>query len=465
MSDKVSKIPDWLVPACFAFYLILNIVSWQFPFFWDSLLTSTICTWFFDNGWLNGIPPEQIDAGHPPLFYGYIFTWWKFLGRNLSTSHLAMLPFLWVMIYQFIQICDRLLKNTNQVIAAAILFCLETTIIAQSTMVSYDIVILAFYLFGLRYLLDNKNIPVAIAGIVLALISLRGAFAFGALFFTELLLFFNKDRRFKSILLKYFPAFLIFVVWNIYHYKISGWMLFTPSEQWADQRGLAGIKGSFKNVLVIIRNLLEPGRVLLYFIIFVGLILKWRFLKDKHLKTILVITIVPLLIFSALFVPFNNPIGHRYLMIIFALSILLFISLIEQFKFKTIWIVGTALMLISGHFWYSYYPANLSKGWDASLEHIAYFKARKKMWNYCDEHNIPISETSAKFPLDVSMNQSNLNNDERRPNKFSGNNKYVFVSPLNNNYETSELDTIQANYDLLKEVKNREIDIELWRVK
>lgn len=463
MINEKDKIPAWLIPVCFAFYLVLNIISWQFPFFWDTLLTSTICSWFFNNHWHFGIPPENIDAGHPPLFYAYIFNCWKLLGRNLQSSHLAMLPFLWVMIYQFIQICDRLLSKSWQITGAAILFCLETTIIAQSTMVSYDIAILAFYLFGLRNVMDNKHWPVVMAGIVLSLISLRGVFAFGALFITEYLLYHN-SRNFKHITLKYIPAVLVFILWNVWHYKISGWFLFTPSDQWADQRGWAGISGSIRNVIIIIRNLLEPGRLLLFSVIFIGLFNR-KWLKDHQMKKILIISVVPLVIFSLLFIPFNNPIGHRYLMIVFALSIIMLMAIIAPFKNHTIWIVGIALTMVSGHFWYRFYPNSVSKGWDASLAHIPYFMARKQMWQYCDDNNISIADLSAKFPVNVSFDQSNLNDDKRRPQEFKGHHQYVLTSTVNNNFEAEELDSIFSHYDWIKTIQEGGIEMNLYELK
>ncbi len=458
-----SKIPSWLVPASFLFYLILNVISWRFPFFWDTLLTSTICSGFYENGFSGGIPPTAIDAGHPPLFYGYILLWWKVLGKNLMVSHLAMLPFLWIMVYQFINLADRLLMSSWQIIAVTILFVLETTIIAQSTMVSYDIVILCFYLFGLRYVLDNKNWQVLFAGLVLSLISLRGVVAFGALFVTELVLF-KKDRKIKNIIPKYLPALIIFGFWNLWHFKQSGWMLFATSDHWAGQRGLATINGMIKNVAVIIRNLLEPGRILLYFLIFTGLISKWKKVDSSRLKIILTILFVPSVIFSLFFIPFNNPIGHRYLMIVFALSIFLFALLASEMKFKNLSLGLVALAFVSGHFWYQFYPSSISKGWDSSLEHLPYFEARNNMWEYIDANSVSLEDIHADFPLDVSMHQSNLGADVRKPQKINDTSpKYLLVSNINNDFETTTLDSIKLNYTLLKKVKSRNIEIELYQ--
>jgi hypothetical protein len=56
----------------FVLSVTINTVSWQLPFFWDTILTSTITQFFFENGFGNFITPADFDAGHPPLFYSYV---------------------------------------------------------------------------------------------------------------------------------------------------------------------------------------------------------------------------------------------------------------------------------------------------------------------------------------------------------------------------------------------------------
>jgi hypothetical protein len=450
------------LPAAFAFYLVLNIISWQFQFFWDSLLTSTICSEFKNNGFNYGIPPNHLDAGHPPLFYGYLYLWWSAIESSLMVSHFAMLPFLWVMVYQFLKICEKLLANSEQVVMAVLLFCLETTILAQSTLVSYDIVLLAFYLLGLRYLLEDKKHYVAFAGIVLCLISLRGVVAFGALFLTEFLLF-PERRKIKHWLLAYSPALVLFALWNLFHYQQTGWALFSTSEQWAAQRGFTGVAGIFKNGMVIIRNLLEPGRLLLYFFIAFGLILNYKKLDKIALKNILWVVVIPLITFSLFFIPFNNPIGHRYLLIVFALSIPLLLLVTAPFAFKKGIIILVSLCLVSGHFWYSIYPPQISKGWDASLAFVPYFKVKQKTLDFLLQANIPIDSTAAHFPVDVSLAQSHLWSDTLKPQTFEADSaRYVLVSNINNDFTAQELKMFSDSCPLLQEVKSWGVKMQVF---
>jgi hypothetical protein len=69
---------------------MVHIISRNHPFFWDTVLTSTIAQWFYENGTDNGITPLIWDSGHPTLFQLYLSSAWKILGKSLYVSHLAI---------------------------------------------------------------------------------------------------------------------------------------------------------------------------------------------------------------------------------------------------------------------------------------------------------------------------------------------------------------------------------------
>lgn len=464
--SKSNNLPRFLVPAAFLFYAIVNIISWRFPFFWDTLLTSTICNYFSVNGFNGGIPNNAIDAGHPPLFYAYIFGWWQVFGKSLWISHLAMLPLLWLMIYNFIHLSANFLRNSKLIIAATVLFCLETTILAQSTLVSYDIALLCFYIVGLRYLLKRKALPVALACIGLSLISLRGCFAVFALFLTELVLF-RKTLRFQQLLQHYLPAFLIFMLWNFWHINQTGWMLFTTSESWDTHRGFVNANGLMRNVAVIIRNLLEPGRLALYGSIAIGLILNRKRLFQAPMRQTVLVTFIPFIILTLFFIPFSNPIGHRYLILIFALSIILLVQLFAEHQFRKLIFAATAICFISGHFWFQFYPSSVSKGWDASLEHVTYFQLDNAMRSYLQAENIPLDAIASQFPMDVSEHQQFVNGAAARPQKFDASNlaqtEYILYSNISNDFDENSLNTIQREFVVDKQFSKNGIELILFK--
>ncbi|NJO86864.1 MAG: hypothetical protein HC821_02075 [Lewinella sp.] len=75
--------------------LLVYFWTADFPFFWDSIqLASRQATHFYDGGGL--LLPNAIDSGHPPGFGLYLAIWWQLPGRQLWVSHLAMVPWVWM---------------------------------------------------------------------------------------------------------------------------------------------------------------------------------------------------------------------------------------------------------------------------------------------------------------------------------------------------------------------------------
>ncbi len=100
MQNKNNRLPYILGIAC---TFAVNDFSWQHPFFWDTLLTSTITQYYYDHGFGNLILPLTMDAGHPPLFYVYVTCFYKLLGKSLFAAHLSMLPFTILGIVSFLK--------------------------------------------------------------------------------------------------------------------------------------------------------------------------------------------------------------------------------------------------------------------------------------------------------------------------------------------------------------------------
>lgn len=460
MQPKQPHIPDWLIPSGFAFYLAVNLISWKMPFFWDALLTSTLVTHFYENGWSGGIAPAGLDAGHPPLFYAWLLGWWKLAGRSLTVSHLAMLPLLWTMYYQFVQVAARLTGSRQAVVWAAVLFCFETTILAQSFQVSYDIALLALYLTGLRYVLDRRPLPVALATAALCLINLRGVFAAFALLVTEAALRPGSDRP-RTLVVKYLPGFALFGLWAGWHYLQTGWAVFTPAEAWSGHRGLASAQTWVRNAAAIVRVLLEPGRLPLALIVLWGLT-EWIWRRKGRLHRVLSAVVIPLAVFSLAFVPFTNPIGHRYFMVVFALLLLLFVCLTENWPYRNYVRVAVAAGLLSGHSWIWSPP--VSNGWDSHLGHLPYFPAARAMDSYLAESGIPADSLAAHFPLDVSAQQRYLRGSDARPGEIEdlGWNGYVLWSTVNNDFSAKDLERLERDCRLVHREKRLWVKVDLY---
>jgi hypothetical protein len=161
--------------------VLINIFSWHLPFFWDTILTSTITQYFFEHGFQNLMVPAEFDAGHPPLFYVYVSCIYLILGKNLMAAHLSMLPFTILGIISFIQLLHYFSFSKKQQFIGVILFFSIPAVITQQTLVSYDAVLLSLYLAALVSYLNNKKILFSFILIGIVGITLRGLFCLAAL--------------------------------------------------------------------------------------------------------------------------------------------------------------------------------------------------------------------------------------------------------------------------------------------
>jgi hypothetical protein len=461
---KESKLISVLLPLSFLFYLALNIISWNFPFFWDSLLTSTIVQNFYENG-LNGlIVPEKLDAGHPPIFYLYLFSWWKIAMPSLTISHLSMLPFLWIMIYQFLRLSGFFIKKPIFIASSVLLFLLDPGILSQASMVSYDIVILMLYITAIRSVLLNRNTMIIVATIFLPLISIRGSFAVVSIAVSHLVInyLYNKNWNLKN-LRYYIPALGVMIFWHTYHYIQVGWFFFSTSDNWIEQRTLGTASILVHNTLSIIRNLGDYGKLGVYLLLFI-LIFVWIYQKRKisnDLKVLVAITIIPLIIFCVFFLPFSNPIGHRYLLVVYALSFILFSYIISYFKNAFILFLIAIATLISGNFWIH---KKISNGWDSTMAHIPYFKIKQEMNTFISKNKIDKKLIGSRFPLHVSEKQEIIYGDSIRMG-YLGDSidfEYILYSNISNEWTIEDLEKISL-MDTIYHIEKSNIFITLYQ--
>ena len=442
--NKVLKI---LIPLSFIFFLILNVISWKFPFFWDTILTSTICSWYYDHGFGNLIYPSEFDAGHPPLFYIYIVGWWRLMENSLLVSHFAMLPILWIMVYQFLKLADVFIQEKIALVFVALLFLLEPAILTQSTLVSYDIVMVCMFFLAIRMMYLNKYFLQFIALLCLSLISIRGSIAVFSILLIEFSLkYILWNEKDFSYLLKYALCFILTLLWYHYHFHQTGWYLFTPSSQWEGQRSTVDAMRLLRNIAVVGRNLLDHGRIVFFALLIPSifiLLFRNRFKPTNRLLELIAITFIPLEVFIIAFIPFSNPIGHRYFMIPIACSILLFGYCVQEIK----WIKRLAVLplaaFIAGHF--IIYPVPISNGWDVTLMHTRYFKLYKDLHRYLGKEVIPLKDVASKFPLSASRKQTHLGENSIRMKDFNLTNadyQYAIFSNISNDFSNEEIEAL-----------------------
>lgn len=407
--------------------------------------------------------PAEFDAGHPPLFYVYVSCCYLILGKNLMAAHLSMLPFTILGIISFIKLLHYFSLSKKQQFFGIILFFSIPAVITQNTLVSYDAVLLSLYLAALVAFFKNKKILFSFILIGIVGITLRGLFCLAALSATIFFISNNINSsnelnnavrhpelvsgsifkmNFKNWFkwnLYFVAALVIIASWYIYHYIQTGWFFATPSEGWSEQRGFVDGFGLFKNGISIARSFFDLGIVLLSFLSL------FYFIQKRKLDAFTLLWLIPAIVFSISFLPFTNPINHRYFLIVYVLMLIPVIQFLSNRRI--VYTVLTACILLVGHL--QIYPVPISNGWDCTLAHVSYFKSKEKT-DFLLKNNIRFinKNIGTVFPMNASLYQTNMTKDTAK--MFNANGKsidsidYVLFSNVGNDFSVEQIKQLKS---------------------
>jgi hypothetical protein len=248
-----------------------------------------------------------------------------------------------------------------------------------------------------------------------------------------------------------------------------GYILPGESANWADDYQASNLKYILYNSVILSWRLIDFGRVF-YWLITIFLVFRFRHLvlkKSSGSTTLFMffafflITSLPYLLF------FRQPVLHRYLMPANLLLSLMFLYLLFelpllQAKWRTTLYVLALLGLISGNFWI--YPDTVSKGWDATLAHLPYYKLRKHMITDIESMKIPTDSIGSEFPNNRPFRYIDLTNDDRQfPQKDLEKQVYIFQSNIFNDFSDTELYELKHKWLLLKEHQKCGVYVRLYK--
>lgn len=459
---------------------ILFAVCWTFfnsghAFFWDTLLYSRQADWYLGTGFTSLVVPENIDAGHPPLFSLYLALCFKLFGQHIAVAHFAMLPLLVGLMWQSLRIGRRLLPE-GLGWTALVFLLLEPTILAQSSLVSPDIALLFLYLLGVNAILDQKHGYLALAVAAMALISLRGTFMSASLLLSQLLLarFGIIPRLSYRAILPYLPGALLFLGWMILHRNETGWLFGAPAGTYGGHRAFAGLGGIMRNAMLISWRILDYGRIFLWIPLllwfFELLFEKGAFRRSD--KTLWILLLVPLIVLSLFFLPFSNPIGHRYYMVVFFFGGMLVIRAWDEWKGRKAHLLGGLLIsagLLSGHFWV--YPSTIAQGWDATLAHQHWYSLRQQADDWVEELGLSERDICSDFPnLDAEQIMA-PGAPERRARPYRshegklGDCEWVIQSNVMNGFNDGQLKELEKDYETVRNAGRLGVYVRLLRRK
>ena len=440
-------------------------------FFWDTIqLGSKHAHWYFENDFQYFLLPDEIDSGHPPAFGMYLAIIWKLFGKSLMVSHLAMFPFLSLLMFGLIKLSKH--YGGEQLWWALPLIALvDPVMIGQLTLISPDVVLMSCFLLGWYAILFEKPWLKVLAAIFLAIISTRGMMVVVVLFLFEC--WYKRPKGMNSLIqrtLPYVPSGLIALAYLAYHYKVKGWIGYHDDSPWAPGFQRADGGALLKNIIVLAWRYVDLGRIFVWLAAFGVLAFLFRkdrkVLQDKLVRESVVMLLISVVLLSITFLLYKGLHGHRYLWpAFFVLSCTVF-TIITKSALKNsakkivlgIIIIGLA----GGNLWI--YPDKISQGWDTTLAHLPYYELRKSMLSIIEEEAIPLASIGTAFPdigplkykdlsgRETGMKPKDLNKDE-----------YILYSNIMNDFTDAEIDELAQHWHVFYQLEHNRIKFILYK--
>jgi len=456
------------------FYTALTFFVSSNPFFWDTTqLGSQHAHWFYINNFKYLLFPNDIDSGNTPTFGIYLALVWKLFGRSLTASHFAMLPFLLGIVLQIYLLCKRFLKE-DSILWGMILLLAQPTLLAQSILISPDVILVFFYLLSLNAILKSNRMLLAVSLLGLGSISLRGIMCVAMLFVCDALLNTSfKGKKWPIVFFKqglsYIPVSIMVLTWLVWHYASASWVGYHSGSPWAASFLLVSPMMLIRNFFILGWRLIDFGMIVWFIVLAPILIVIYKRYKGKvslpkYTITLLILVVVPLIIFTIVLTPYSELLGHRYLLPVYiTLSLFVLYHIDHFFESYKKAIYGLILIVtLSGHFWV--YPEKIAMGWDATLAHYPYYKLRNQALYYFKENNIAVSEVGVgrmsaycNYLLDLTSDTACFS--EADLNKK----KYILYSNIYNDYSDTLIDSLKTQWTLQKEFKSPTVFLRLYR--
>jgi hypothetical protein len=447
--------------------LLITLCFADVPFFWDGTFFSEAALGFYEGKFSPFDCPENLDNVTFPVYSCYMALMWLIFGKSLMVSHIAMLPFLLGIFYEFYWLASRFL-NERFTSFALLLLLAESTLMMQSVIMGYDIILVYLFLLALNLLAGRNKTLYPIIAAMIALYSIRGMFLAVSLFFISTWIQDQAVPRLKMALKQHFLCFALGGTWLLYHKYKTGWFLISPLHENTDEQ-LLSFSMMIRQGVFILWKLADNGRIILWAILLWGIILSLRKRSlPAEFKTLLMFLLIPLGINALLMVPFSNPIGHRYFMFSFPLLILTAVYIIQEIvlvKYRLGILIVIFFALISGNF--ILYPERFGNGWDSSLKTIPYFSLKDKMDRFIISNNIDPKSIGTQYPLIADKRFSHLTDTAfAYTNVWRGplaNYEYYLQSNVINTDIAPQVEEVKNKWKLVKEMKTGQVYLSLYK--
>ncbi len=301
---------------------ILNL-----PYYWDEWGAYIVPAYRLAQGSLlralPGLHPPYLFFGHPPALYLLLAVIYKLLGETIWIFHLLAISFSFLGVY-FTYLLGTHLFNRNVGILAALFLFFSPLYFAQSGMVHADIVITAFGVMTVYFMLKNNYVAYLLSSIIMVMVKESSMVLIVALLIY--IFIFEKDRSVViNKLFKYAIPLIVICIFFGFQKLATGSFLPNPyfnSHAFATFNHNALIHKMISGV----GNWLfwEQYRIILTFIIIVNIIITLKNGIKKESYLFLIIITFYIIPFSFIFfLPRYILIAFPYFSILGACSIVM----------------------------------------------------------------------------------------------------------------------------------------------
>lgn len=427
-------------------YALLTIVCINHCYFWDNIQQiSKEAHWFYMTDFQRLLMPslnsgvEIVATGyHPPLMGMLTAALWKVFGYKLWVSHVFILFWAFVLIYNVWKIVDGLFPKK---IAGWVLLItlMESTLLTQFSISSPDFILFTAFILSLRAILENKSYMLSIGVFFLCCINMRGIFVGSILLLVHLYYTYLKDskkpdfRSFVKTALPYLPTFILLTSYFVYYFIVKGWF-FSDSTDSSHYSLPNGISRIIKHLAEFVLRSVENGRIIIWVAgIYVAAIsLKRKTKLSNEFKALLLFFILLTGLYLLFVFITQMPFSGRYFMPqFFLLTVLTLLGLDKIYSEKKMKIALIVILCfeLTGNLWI--YPDRMAKSWDGTLAHLPYYELREECFDFIDQQKLDYHHISAGFCLYGNRGFIELKNEGKRVGTDENCGYYLFSNISN----------------------------------
>ena len=439
---KLNRVILLLLTAA---WIVFFAVIRKDPFYGDAISSvSRVSLLIFDSNFSSLHYPVGFDPGHPILIPIIHALFWKMFGCSLAISHLINLTFsigtLFV-VYNWLKVEG----GDSPSLIGVCLLSITPLFLAQSAMLNTHLpltflfTLAAYHLNGLlgKTEGDKRNwFYFILASSLMMLVHLQSVFYLFSLCLWFILRRSSINKNNIGLAFRLFvPAAIIFALWVIYHYSLSGWALSSPD--YAAHRGSPGLKRVLVNLVLADWRIVDYGQVA-FFVVPIILLFKGKFkIKSDSIFTLFLLSYL----LNAVLIATTTTTGpaHRYFLP--TLPFLVMACSLELGKLSKTWTVLVVAVLVSGHFWF--YPGKIIG--DATMQYRSTFKLLEEVRKTTGEEPVysfaPLGNQSRSMYL--KEGESDLKSlYETEPSSV----RYILYGNVSGDFSSDLLTTLNENW-------------------